>query len=437
MRKIKVNGYWPDKATVRRAIHRHAAASLQPLASSLVLVLLAAPLSAQTTHPIDQVRENARSHIGPFYITPGLVLRDLGVDTNVFNEPDDPKSDFTFTLGPKADVFVPVAHTLLLQCPVGVDFVYYQKYSSERSMNPRFAPRATIFLNRLSFFGEGSYLRTRQRPNYEIDARSLRVEKWYGGGIGYQFSPKVGIEVSARRTDVEYDPEEIFLNVSLQQVLNRKSDTYTGTIKYAVTPLTTIVFKADTTQDRFIYSHERDADTLRILPGVEFNARALISGSAYLGVRHFNTKSDALEDFKGMVGSATLGYTLLGRTTFTFTAERDVTYSYERFQPYFLINSYGLTIRHRLAGKFDVMAGAARYQYKYRNLVDPALGAPATLLEGQRIDLTHNYSGSVGYYLGPDVRLGFGTTYFQRESNYSNRREYTGFRTGVSLNYGF
>lgn len=405
-----------------------------PFALSLSLV---PGLWAQTPHPIDSVRENARSHFGPFYITPGLVLRDLGVDNNVFNEAEDPKSDFTFTLGPKADVAVPVAHSLLLQSLVGLDITYYQEYSSQRSVSPRFAPRATVFFNRLSLFGEGSYSRSRQRPNYEIDARSLRTERALGGGIGYQFSPKLGIELSGRQSDVKYAEGETFLDVNLRDTLNRTSDTYAAAVKYAVTPLTTIVLKADRSQDRFEFDKERDADTLRVTPGVEFNARALISGNAYVGVRRFNTKSAQLEDFNGLVASATLAYTLLGRTTFIVSAERDVTYSFERFQPYFVVNNYGLTVRHRLAGRFDVTAGAARYRYSYRDLINPALSVPSTLLAGPRVDNTKSYTISLGYYLGPDVRLGFGTTYWQRESNSLRYRNYDALRTGVSLNYGF
>lgn len=412
---------------------------LQPLASSLCIAILlsAWPLSAQTTHPIDSVRENARSHFGPFYITPGLVLRDLGVDSNVFNEPEDPKSDFTFTLGPKADIALPVAHTLLLQSAVGADFTYYQKYSNQRSVSPRIAPRATVFFNRLSLFGEGTYSRNRQRPNYEIDVRALRTERMVGGGIAYQFSPKLGIELAARTSDVKYAAGETFLEVSLRETLDRKSDTYATTVRYAVTPLTTIVMKAEQTQDRFEFSQERDADTLRVTPGVEFNARALISGSAYVGVRRFDTKSEQLEDFNGLVASATLAYTLLGRTAFIVSAERDVTYSFERYQPYFVVNNYGLTVRHRVAGRFDVTGGVARYRYSYRDLALPNVGAPATLPAGERVDTTRSYTISLGYYLGPDLRLGFGTTYWQRESNSLRYRDYDALRTGLSLNYGF
>lgn len=407
---------------------------MRPLLILFFIVLAAAPAGAQT-NPIDQVRESYRSHAGPFYVNPGLILRDLGMDSNVFNQPAEPKSDFTFTLSPRADVAVPVAHRALFKVGVGVDLVYYQKYSSERSANPRFAPRAEVYLNKLSFFGEGSYLRSRQRPNYEIDARSLRTERWLGGGVGYQYSPKLALELSARRADLEYDPEEIYLNVPLYETLNRDSRMYAGVVRYALTPLTTLVLKGDTSQDRFPHSPVRDADTTRIMPGVEFGARALITGSAYVGVRQFRTKSDAVEDFDGLVASAALGYTLLGRTAFVVTADRDVTYSFERFQPYYVINSVAFTVRHRLAGKFDLTGGVGRHEYAYRDLVD--IDAADSAIPESRVDLTRNVSLSVGYTLGPDVRIGFGTTYWWRESNSIRFRDYEAFRTGVSLNYGF
>ncbi len=401
-------------------------------------MLFAGTASAQPSTAIDDVREDYRSHAGPFYINPGLVLRDLGIDSNVFNEAgEDPKSDFTFTLGPKADIAVPIAHRALLKAGVGLDLVYYQKYSSERSANPRFAPRAEVYLNKLSFFGEGSYLRSRQRPNFEIDARSLRTEYWLGGGVGFQYSPKLALEVSSRRASVEYDAGETFLNVSLQETLNRESLMFAGTIRYALTPLTTLALRGDTSQDRFQFSPTRDADTIRVMPGIEFKARALINGSAYVGVRQFRTKSDALEDFSGLVASAALGYTLFGRTSFIVSADRDVTYSFELLQPYYVVNSYGLTVRHRLAGKFDVMGGFGRYEYTYRDLAVADVSGSSRTLADPRIDTTRSLSASVGYILGPAVRLGFGTTYWKRESNSNRFRDYDAFRTGVSLNYGF
>jgi hypothetical protein len=343
------------------------------------------------------------------------------------------KSDFTFTLGPNAEVAVPIARRALLKIAGGADLVYYQKYSSERSVNPHVAPRAELYLNRITLFGEASYLRSRQRPNFEIDTRSLRTEQWVEGGVRYAYSPKLSFEVSARRYGVEYGAGETFLDVGLRETLNRTANSLAGAVKYALTPKTTLVLKADGSRDRFEFTNSRDADTIRIMPGVEFGSRALVFGTGFIGVRRFDTTSDALENFQGLVAAASLGFTLLGRTVVILTADRDVTYSFERFQPYYIIDSYGVTVRHRLPGRFDVIVGAARHQYSYRDLFVP--GAPIAI--GERVDVTRNFSASLGYYIGPDVRLGFGTSYWRRESNSARYRDYDALRTGVSLNYGF
>jgi hypothetical protein len=394
----------------------------------------AARASAQPVHPIDSVRATSRTHAGPFYITPGLLIREIGVDGNVFNEPEDPKSDFMFTVVPKADVAVPIARRAMLKIASAVDLVYYQTYSSERSVNPLFVPRGELYLNKVTLFAEGSYLRTRQRPSYEIDTRSLRTERWLSAGVGYAYSPKLSFEVIGRRFATDYDSDEVFLEVPLQETLNRDSTGGAASIKYALTPKTTLVLRGDTTQDRFEFSPSRNADTVRIMPGVEFDTRALIFGSGYVGVRSFQTLSEDLEDFQGIVAAAALGYTLLGRTIIVFAADRDVTYSFERYQPYFVVDSYGVTVRHQLVGRFDVMGGAFRHQYTYRDLfvegAPPPTGTP-------RVDVTRNLTLSLGYNLGPDVRLALGASYWQRESTVEQYRDYDAMRIGFSLNYGF
>src|SRR4051812_12585630 len=79
---------------------------------------------------IDEVRENARVHAGPFYLTPRIVLKQLGVDDNVFYQAQEPKSDFTFTVAPTLNVAVPVAHKALFTVSGAADVVYFQKYAS-------------------------------------------------------------------------------------------------------------------------------------------------------------------------------------------------------------------------------------------------------------------------------------------------------------------
>src|SRR5262245_16213469 len=92
------------------------------IAALIVFVasLAGSPAAAQavpggSTQPIDDVRKNYPLHPGPFYLDPSVQLKELGVDSNVFNEHADEQSDFTFTVTPKLDVAMPIARRGLLK----------------------------------------------------------------------------------------------------------------------------------------------------------------------------------------------------------------------------------------------------------------------------------------------------------------------------------
>ena len=68
------------------------AGSLRPFGLALAALPLPVLAHAQTydAEQIDQVRQDARSHMGPFYVTPRITLKELGVDSNVFNAAGEP-----------------------------------------------------------------------------------------------------------------------------------------------------------------------------------------------------------------------------------------------------------------------------------------------------------------------------------------------------------
>src|SRR5438105_9501294 len=83
-----------DTAGVRRPGKR----GYRMRAAAVVIVCAipaaAAAQSAPPT-PIDDVRQHARIHVGPLYATPALQLREVGIDSNVFNVyGDNQQSDF-------------------------------------------------------------------------------------------------------------------------------------------------------------------------------------------------------------------------------------------------------------------------------------------------------------------------------------------------------
>jgi len=392
-----------------------------------------APVStAGSAQPIDQIRQDYRIHGGPFYINPSLLLKELGVDSNVFNTSGDPKSDFTFTLTPQADIAVPIARRALLKATVGADAVYYATYGSERSIDPSVRVRGEGYARRLTLFAEGAYLNTRQRPNYEIDVRSRHLENDLQAGANVRLSSKLSFELAAKDARTEYDADAVFDGTSLQQTLNRETRGGVGAARFRLSPLTSLGVKFDRLQDVFEFSPLRDSQSYRVMPGVEFKPRALVSGSAWVGYRSFTPDHpESLPQFSGLVADLGLSYTLLGSTTFGVSYHRDLTYSYEVEDPFFVDNSVGASIRRALGGRFDTILSADRHVYQYEQVLT------LPVLPFDRIDTTWVYGANFGYRLRRETRIGFGARYYTRTSTTVNFAQYDGLRLGATVNYGF
>jgi hypothetical protein len=390
-----------------------------------------APTPTNDAGNVDQIRRDSRIHVGPFYVTPTVLLKNAGVDTNVFNQSGDQKSDFTVTLAPQADIAIPIARRGLFRTTVGTDLVYYATYDSERSIDPFVHARGEAYAHRLTLFADESYLNTRQRPNYEIDLRSRHLENDLLAGAELRLTPRLSVEIAGRRAITQYDADAFFDGTRLQQTLDRTTTGGVGTVRFRLTPLTTFGVKGDSLQDDFTYSPERNSRSFRVMPGVEFKPRALVSGYAWVGYREFTPDQPAvLPQFSGLVADLGLSYTLLGSTTFGVSYHRDLTYSYEVDDPFFVDNSVGGSIRRALGGRFDAIASIDRHVYAYERLL--------TLPSGpDRTDTTWVYGANVGYRFRRQGRIGFGANYYQRESTTVRLVQYDGLRFGVTVNYGF
>ena len=308
-------------------------------------------------------------HLGPVYLTPTIALTNLGVDTNVFNQVDNPKSDFTLTVEPHVDAWLPVARRAMLSAYFTPGLTWYQTFSSERSFNPDAGGRLEVYFNRLTLFAGGSYLNTRQRPNFEIDVRAPAAEDTADAGVEIRVFRKLYFEAAGHQTRTRFDADAFFDGTYLQQVLNRDERSASGAVRWRYSALTTFVVRGEAIRDRFELSPERDSNSTRGTVGVEFRPRALISGSAYVGFRRFKGLNPALPDYSAAVAQAGLTYRIAGLTVLGFTADRDIWYWYEQTQPYFVRAGYGFSVRQFLGWRLDATAGATRYRYDYKGLL--------------------------------------------------------------------
>jgi hypothetical protein len=378
-----------------------------------------------------------RVRIGALWMNPTLNLTNLGIDQNVFNDPPEkePKRDFTLTVVPGTDLWLRIGRSWLTG-NVKEEITWYQKYASERSASNTYSVGWKLPLNRLVFDLGAAYSRPKDRPGYEIDTRAQRTEITYRGKMEVRALSKTLIGVSAERASVRYDSQDTFLDVetnalvNLQDALNRVSTTFGASIRHELTPLTSLSLIGTRVQDRFEFSPGRDADSTSLIGALTFDPFALIKGSATFGYRDFKPLGPGLAEYKGTTATADLTYTLLGTTRFEFKALRDIQYSYDVAQPYYLETGVDGTIAQQLFGPVDIVGRGGYHQLAYRDQ------AGAVVEVADRVDHVKSYGGGLGFHMGQDLRLGFNVDKINRESAVALRR-YDNLKFGTSVTYNF
>ena len=366
---------------------------------------------AQTPPPLDPL-ESMWMRVGPFGFTPSIAVTDFGVDSNVFRTAEEPRRDFTATVAPRFDVRLR-AGRLLLSAWNATGFTYYAETSDQRSISYANEVRADVDLGRFRPFATAAILETRDRLNAELDVRAPRLSWSVTGGAKASIGTRTALTISGRVSDLEFEEGTTFEGVSLPRNLNSRVEAADAALDIALTPLTTFKLLASVQQDRFDQSPERDSDSIRILPGLQFDPVALIHGSVALGYRRFNPLSPAIPDYTGFIMQGSLGYTLLDRTRFESWLNRDVQYSFEDLEPYYLSTGVRVRVTHHLAGPWDVEASVGRERLGYR-----AIGG----IDDPRTDRADLIGVGAGYRIRENARLALNWEYTDRHSGRPDRR---------------
>ena len=266
---------------------------------------------------------DAAIHLGPVGLTPRLALRNVGIDSNVLNASGNPEHDFTATFAPGADLWLSIGRARL-SSRTDIGWIYFKELADQRSFEVNQQERLDLVLARFVPHIAGGYLRTRQRPNLEIDARALRTTTSGDGGVLFRLGPKLSLDTSLAYRNFEYAEEQAIENIRLATALNHTEQEVTGTVRYSLTPLTTFVVLFTDEHDRFQFSPLRDSNSTRIAPGLEFKPFALISGKASVGYRQFDALNASVPDYSGLIAAVDVTYTARDATRFAVVFNRDV-----------------------------------------------------------------------------------------------------------------
>lgn len=396
----------------------------------LVIVCVAAATPAYAQGQDDPVAK-AAFRFGAVGLTPRASLENLGVDNNVFNDPTSasPKSDFTLTLQGKVDAWMHVRRALLNGTATD-DVVYYKKYANQRYSNRNYKFGIELPFTRFSFRGNTRYIKAKDRPGFEIDARLLHTETDFDGAVEWRASAKSFLGVSGARQRISFDAAAVFAGADVRAELSRVGTQENITFRHELTPLTTITVDIGKQHDRFDFNPLRDSDSTRFVLGAKFNQFALLKGGATFGYRSFHPLVSGLSDYNGAIFSADLTYVARGATKLALLADRDINYSYDINQPYFLQTGATLSLSRQVYRSFDVVGSAGVHHLSYRD----RLGA--VVVAADRTDVVHSYRIGAGYRLGRSLRLGLNLDKQHRTSVLS-ARTYDNLKFGAAVTYEF
>jgi hypothetical protein len=369
--------------------------------------------------------------VGPLGLSPTLTITNFGVDDNVFNDADNPQRDFTMVVTPRVQARLRNGRTLWSGA-LASGLVYFKKFNDERSIDYAADGRLDADLGWFRPYALALIHDTRERLNVELDVRAPRTQTTVAGGGRAIVSPKTGIVFDARHSGVRFAEGVVFEGVPLSQTLNSGVTTVTGGVEFYLTPLTTFSMSAAREQQRFEETPERDSNTFRIMPTIRMQAPAIIEGSLAVGYRSFKPLSSELPEYNGLVVQGSLSHTFVERTRVDLILSRDVQYSFELNEPYYLTTGFRVVVNQQLREDLDVRVTGGRDRLEYRQ----EEAVPDALPDVQRTDLADLIDFGVGYRLRPTFRLGFDVEYARRASDRTGR-DYSRMRFFGSMTYGF
>jgi hypothetical protein len=364
---------------------------------------------------------------GPILIAPGVTVREIGWDSNVFDEPPEasPKEDWVAAATPDISVYSRLRF-LRISASAASELTYYHKYESERSVGYNFRGRFDFLLSRVRPFVGLGRLETRTRPNGEIDTRADRQEEELSGGLAFDISPNALVYASSAFSNTGYQ-NAIEDGVDLSQSLNKDRVEYQAGFKTDITPLLSLQLYGSFTDDVFKFEPLRNSRSSAANATFRIAADAVVTGIITVGYKDQQPVDPLANDFRGFVGSAAIVYPVLEIGRFYFSANRGTEYSFDASEAYYVENSFSLSYTHLLFGELDVQARGAKSFFDYSARVD---SPPHT-------DTLDTVGGSVGYNLRNRTRIAVNYEFARRRSPEIASRNYDRRRIFLSWTFAF
>jgi hypothetical protein len=375
-----------------------------------------------------------RFKFGPVFLTPKVELRNAGVDTNVFNQRENPVTDTSVVVRPSLQGAFPVGRRVRLQGNGYLDFNYFRRQTTERSTDFGVEATGELDFGAFTFFLGGGGLQARQPFSIDIDERIRRQEKFGDAGFDLRLGRTLTVTVSAEQRQHRYAPSRV-RGAELQRALDRNSFEGAVELRSRVSVFTTAVASAEAIEDTFV--HQRDAArrtrSYRVLGGFELRRGALFSGTLMAGVRHMpGSSAGGVAPYTGPALRVATAIPVRSLARVSLAADRDVYYAVWalRTRADQLRNTY-VSSRYTVGLEVPLPLGLlARSSFGFQN-ARYLLPYQIDGISVRTVDHLYTATGAVLRGVGRSMRVG-GTVSWARRVSTLASHSYQGVRYGVT-----
>src|SRR5687767_14403344 len=353
---------------------------------------------------------------GPVSFYPQAALRDTGTDSNVYLDPNNPRPDLTYAVTPRIYAVVPIGNTRFIGTGTG-DLVYYRTYSDQRSVTAVLEGRYELINSGFRPFVELGFASRGERVGFEIDTRARHTQSIVIAGADVDITPMTALSAWVGRSTTNYDEDQEYLSFMLADQLNHSRDQAAAGARFRVTPLMTVLLAAEFERDRFELAPLRNADSVRVGPAIAIDTGGVLTGNAKGGFRAFTPRYPDVPSYRGFVGNARLHYALPDVVKLDLEANRDLSYSYDAIQPYYMESGARLTASQRILGPLELVGIAERREVRNQRI-------GGTMAFDGRRELTTSLGGGFAIQKQNEMRFSFTYEHTHRTSSEPVGRNY-------------
>jgi hypothetical protein len=406
-----------------------------------ICTVLPQVIQAQSYTPfsfeVDRILRITRLRAGPFRLYPRVLIDQIGYDTNIFRQNEDPVSDFTFTISPELQTFVLYKESFIVAFVINPEYVYYFDQNDLRGWNLSYSSWIKWrMLHSFVISGEYENFTRRTRPSSEFSERVNQTQEIYSGSFFYEGSNNAALGIYAAQNRIEYESIGEPLSDVYYSLLNRDEKTFSLEMYYPIFIDSNLFLRLEYNKYEFEQSESRqkDSESYQISSGISFPLLGKIRGTLSLGYKRFNPREKEFKGYSGVIGDTGLEYRI-SRFNFRASYSRNIPFSLRRESIYFLQDRIGGGISYYLNRFIRVDYNISYSEGTYPEAIEIRL-EDGTLQEIERRDIYRFQNAGIVFRLRQNLGLGFNINYTDRQSNIS-QANFKGTFWGIFLTSTF